>query len=371
MTSSRRYPFSNVPPRWRRLTTCAFPHATSRHFAWRNSTARDETLEVYEEVLGVTANNPYRDDSRLALARLAVAQKHPNEALKQFEALSREATKPALQAESALKAGLIARELGQLDTAATLLARASSLPAASPAVRADAQIAQLHLLYDANKYQRLLDIYNATKTSLPENIQAEAMLMAGNSLRQLARHTDAQAIYDEILARFPKSTQVFEARYQRIISLYASNGANFAREADDFLRVNTDPVKGDQVRLMKADSLFSRKDYPNAAVAYAALDNAGSLPSKYKAEASLPVGLLLRASPPAGENGGGVQSVHPGLSRASVHAEGAGATRRRLPAAQGLQKGASGFRLDHRRLPAGEGTRNRPAAESTHSWANG
>ena len=251
---------------------------------------RDETMEVYEEVLGVTANNPYRDDARLALGRLAIAQKHPNEALKQFEALSREATKPALQAESALKAGLIAKELGQLDTATTLLTRAFTLPAASAAVRADAQIAQLHLLYDANKYQRLLDSYNAAKNSLPENIQAEAMLMAGNSMRQLGRHTDAQAVYDEILTQFPKSPQVPEARYQRIISLYASNGANFVHEADDFLTVNNDPVKGDQVRLMKADSLFTRKDYPSAAVAYAALDNAANLPAKYKAEAAYRLG---------------------------------------------------------------------------------
>ena len=59
----------------------------------------------------------YRDDARQALARLAVAQKHPNEAFKQYEALSREAAKPAVQAESALKAGLIAKDLGQIDTA--------------------------------------------------------------------------------------------------------------------------------------------------------------------------------------------------------------------------------------------------------------
>lgn len=257
---------------------------------------REETMEVYEEVVGVSSNNPYRDDARLALARLAVAQKHPNEALKQFEALSREATKPALQAESALKAGLIARELGQLDTAGTLFNRAATLPAATAAIRADAQIGQLHLLYDSNKYQKLLEVYNASKSSLPDSIQSEAMLMAGNAMRQLGRHPDAQAIYDEILTQFPKSSQAPEARYQRIISLYASNNANFVREADEFLLINNDPVKGDQVRLMKADSLFTRKDYPAAATAYGALEHASNLSAKYKAEAAYRLGYCYAQS---------------------------------------------------------------------------
>ncbi len=251
---------------------------------------RDETAEVYEEVLGITANNPYRDDARLALGRLAIAQKHPNEALKQYEALSREATKPAVQAESALKAGLLAKDLGQFETAGTLLNRASTLPAASATVRADAQLAQFHLLYDTNKFQRLLDTYNAAKNSLPDSIQAEAMLMAGNAQRQLGAHTSARQIYDELLSQFPRSPQAAEARYQRIISLYASNDANFVREADEYLLINSDPTKGDQVRLMKADSLFTRKDYPAAATAYAALDTAGNLPAKYKAEAAYRLG---------------------------------------------------------------------------------
>ena len=250
----------------------------------------DETREVYEDVLSYKKDNPYRDDAHLALAQLAVNEKHPNEAFKQFSALAAEASKPALQAESALKAGLLARDLDQTDTADALLKRAAESSAATGAVRADAIIARLHLFYDTNKYKQLLEEYPGVRSALPEALQPEAMLLAANAQRQLGKHSDARAAYEELIIQFPRSAQATEARYQRVISLYASDDANFVKDADEFLTLNTDPVKGDQVRLMKADSLFKRKDYAGAAVAYNTLDDSQSLPPKYKAEAMYRLG---------------------------------------------------------------------------------
>lgn len=257
---------------------------------------RDETREVYEDILNISANNPYRDEAHLALARLAVEQKHPNEAFKQYEALSREAAKPALQAESALKAGLLARELEQNDTADALLARAAEMPAAAASIRTDALLARLHLFYDTNKYQLALSLYNASASALPAAAQAEATLIAASSQRQLGRHPEAQLLYARIVSDFPDSPQAPEARYQRIISLYASNAPEFVREADDYLLTNPAPVKGDQVRLMKADMLFKKSDYAGAAPAYAVLDGAVNLPAKYKAEAAYRLGYCYAQS---------------------------------------------------------------------------
>ncbi len=256
----------------------------------------DETREVYQDVLSFKNNNPYRDDAHLALANMAMADKHPNEAFKEYEALSREATKPALQAESALKAGLLARDLEQNDTAYALLKHATELPGATAAVRADAMIAQLHLLYDTNKYKQLLDEYPTVRPALPEPLQPEAMLLAANANRQLGKHVDARATYDELIIDFPRSPQAPEARYQKVISLYAADDPNFVAEADAFLGLNTDPVKADQVRLMKADSLFKRKDYSGAALAYSTLDDSSSLPPKYRAEAMYRLGYCYAQS---------------------------------------------------------------------------
>ncbi len=252
---------------------------------------RDETREVYDDIIGTPGENPYRDGARLAMANLAVSQKRFNEAFKQYEGLSREAAKPDLQAESSLKAGILANDLDQKDTALALYKRAIELPGATAQVRADAMVAQLHLLYDTNKYQQLLDVYPSLRPALPETLQPEAALLAANAQRQLGHHREARAAYDELITQFARTPQAAEARYQRIISLYAGDDANFVKEADEFLLVTTDPVKIDPVRLMKADSLFKSRDYVAAALAYGLLDNSASLSSKYKAEAAYRLGF--------------------------------------------------------------------------------
>ena len=257
---------------------------------------KDETREVYENVLSFTQDNPYRDDAHLKLAELAMNQRRPNDAFKQYEALSREASKPVVQADSSLRAGILAHELGQDDAAMTLLSHAASLPGGSAQLRADAMIAQLHLLYDTNKYKELLAAYPGMKYALTATLQPEAMLMAANAQRQLGRHQEARTIYDELITQYPNTPQAPEARYQRIISLYATDDPNFVREADDFLFANADPAKTDQVRLMKADTLFKRHDYQGAAPAYAALDGAVGLPPKYKAEAAYRLGYCYAQS---------------------------------------------------------------------------
>ena len=252
---------------------------------------RDETREVYDDVINTPGDNPYRDAARLAMANLAVSQKRFGEAFKQYEGLSREAAKPELQAESSLKAGVLASDLDQKDTALSLFKRAIELPGATAQVRADAMIAQLHLLYDTNKYQQLLDAYPSLRPALPDTLQPEASLLAANAQRQLGHHREAREIYDELITQFPRTPQAAEARYQRIISLYAGDDPNFVREADEFLLVTTDPIKTDQVRLMKADSLFKSRDYVAAAMAYATLDASTSLSPKYRAEAAYRLGF--------------------------------------------------------------------------------
>ncbi len=252
---------------------------------------RDETREVYDDIINAQGDNLYRDAARLAMANLAVSQKRFGEAFKQYEGLSREAAKPELQAESSLKAGILASDLDQKDTALGLFKRAIELPGATAQVRADAMVAQLHLLYDTNKYQQILELYPTMRPALPETLQPEASLMAANAQRQLGRHKEARAAYDELITQFSRTPQAAEARYQRIISLYASDDANFVKEADDFLIATTDPVKTDQVRLMKADTLFKSRDYVGAAQAYATLDGSASLSPKYKAEAAYRLGF--------------------------------------------------------------------------------
>ncbi len=168
---------------------------------------RDDTRQVYEEILAVTKDNPYRDDAHLALANIALSQHHPNEAFKEYDALSREGTHPGLQAEASLKAGLLAQATSGRTTPRSPCSTA--LPAsraATPPCAPRRILAQLHLLYDTNKYKQLLEAYPGIRPALPANTQPEAMLLAANSHRQLGKHAEARALYDDILDNFPRTS---------------------------------------------------------------------------------------------------------------------------------------------------------------------
>ena len=266
-----------------------------------------ETKELYAAIIATAGNNPYRDTARTSLAREYLAEKQPGEALKQYEELAKETSRVPLRAEATIKAGLLAREIaGQNeskspaaaalnDKAAQLLARGITLPEAG-ALKSTAQLELLHLYYDTNRYQDLVKSYVGFQSSQPEDKKPEAMLLAGNAQRQLGRHAEAQTIYDGLMAQFPNAKEAVEARYQRVVSLYSSNNPVFVQEADTFLAGNPDPVKGDQVKLMKADTLFKRENYAAAATAYAALENARNLPSKYRAETQYRLGYCLEQS---------------------------------------------------------------------------
>ncbi len=266
-----------------------------------------ETKELYTNVLAVPGTNPYRDTARTSLAREYLVEKQLAEALKQYEELARETARPALRAEATIKAGLLAREIAAQNEAKSaaatalnekavqLLTRGIALPEAGP-LRGTAQVELLHLYYDTNRYQELVKVYAGALSGLPEDRKPEAMLLAGNAQRQLSRHAEAQNVYDALMAQFPNSKEAIEARYQRVVSLYSSGSPVFVQEADSFLAGNPDPAKGDQVKLMKADTLFKRENYAAAATAYAALETARNLPAKYRAEAQYRLGYCLEQS---------------------------------------------------------------------------
>src|SRR5262249_1478840 len=146
------------------------------------------------------------------------------EALKQYDALASEAQKPALKAEAQVRAGLIAVDLAQtekgktdqamVDKATSLLQKARATPEAGK-FRPIAQIALLRLQYQTAHYAQLLTDYKKELPKLPEEAQPEAMLLAANSERQLGHSKEADQIYDDLIARFPKREEAKDAQYQR------------------------------------------------------------------------------------------------------------------------------------------------------------
>ena len=253
---------------------------------------RAETREVYERIANVTGENPYRDYARLSIARQAFADGRKAEALRQFDALSRDGSKESLKLEATLKAGLLASELGQYDGAATYLQRVIDWPGTeiNAATRSDARLGLLRLLYRGNKYEALIAAYHESSAQLSTENRAEALLLVGNSQRQLDRPAEALATYNQLLKEFPRSLQAAEVAFQRVVTLYTSNDPGLPKAVDAFLASNPEPDKADKVRLIKAEVLFKKAQYPEAAAAYTQVQESVYIEPKYRAEAMYRVG---------------------------------------------------------------------------------
>src|SRR5438046_2996200 len=173
--------------------------------------------------------NPYREEARWTAASILAGRGKKIDALKQYEALATEAQKPALKAESAVRGGVIALELvkpekgkidkAMADRATALLQKGRTLPEAGK-FRAIAQVGLRRLQYQTGQYAQLLADYKKEQESLPAAAQAEVLLLAANSQRQLGHTTEAERLYRQIIAKFPDREEAKDAAYQRLINDY-------------------------------------------------------------------------------------------------------------------------------------------------------
>jgi TolA-binding protein len=260
---------------------------------------KDEAGDIYQEVAEAGNPNPYREDARLTAAAILIGRGRKIDALKQYEALSNEAQKPALKAEAAVRGGIIALDLVQadkgkadkamVDRATNLLQKGRSLPEAGR-FRAIAQVGLRRLQYQSGQYAQLLGDYKKEQDKLPEAAQAEVMLLAANSERQLGHADKAEELYRQIIAKYPDREEAKEAAYQRLINIYNSDPAALFAEAEEFLKTNPTGERADQVKLLKAEALYKQQNYTEAVPIYAEL-RASQLSPKLRAESAYKLGL--------------------------------------------------------------------------------
>jgi TolA-binding protein len=259
---------------------------------------KDEACDIYLQVAEVKNPNPYREDARQSGAALALARGRKTDALRQYEALSNEAQKPALKAEAAVRAGLLAVDLqqpekGKIDKAmgekaAALLQKARALPEAGR-WRGIAQVGLLRLQFQSGQYAQLLADYQKVKEQIPEDAHAEVMLFAANSHRQLSHTQQAEEIYNQIIANYPNREEAKDARYQRLINVYNSDPNALLAEVDAFLQTNPTAERADQAKLLKAEAFYKQQKFAEAAPIYAEL-RSSQLSPKLRAETAFKLG---------------------------------------------------------------------------------
>ncbi len=217
---------------------------SARYFEARcleNLDRKDEAANVYLQVIDTKGANQYREDARLAAGSLLVARGRKAEALAQYEALSNETGKPALKAEAAVRAGMVALDLQQgdkgkpdkamTDKAMALLQKARGLPEAGR-WRGVAEVGLMRLLAQTGQQAQVVAEYKRGQDQIPEEVRPEMMLLAANSHRQLGHADEAETLYAEIVAKYPNREEAKDARYQRLINIYNSSPAELVAQVD-------------------------------------------------------------------------------------------------------------------------------------------
>src|SRR5216110_2319607 len=260
---------------------------------------KEEAANIYVQVAETGNPNPYREDARWTAASILAGRGKKIDALKQYEALATEAQKPALKAESAVRGGVIALELVQpekgkidkamADRATALLQKGRTLPEAGK-FRAIAQVGLRRLQYQTGQYAQLLADYKKEQEKLPEAAQAEVLLLAANSERQVGNSKEADALYRQIIAKFPDREEAKDAAYERLINVYNSDPSALSGAVDEFLATNPTNERADQAKLLKAEALYKQQNYNDAELIYGEL-RGSQLSPRLRAEAAYKLGL--------------------------------------------------------------------------------
>jgi TolA-binding protein len=260
---------------------------------------KEEAANIYAEVAEAGNPNPFREDARITAASIFAARGRKIDALKQYEALASEAQKPALKAESAVRGGMIGLDLVQADKgkldkamadrAEALLRKGRALPEAGK-FRAIAQVGLRRLQYQTGQYAQLLAEYKKEQGNLPEGAQAEVLLLAANSERQLGHSKEAEALYSQIITKYPDREEAKDAAYQRLINVYNSDPSALISAVDEFLATNPTNERADQAKLLKAEALYKQQNCAEAVPIYEEL-RASQLSATLRTEAAYKLGL--------------------------------------------------------------------------------
>src|SRR5438067_3973962 len=238
---------------------------------------KEEAANIYAEVAETGNPNPFREDARITAASIFAGRGRKIDALKQYEALANEAQKPALKAESAVRGGMIGLDLVQADKgkidkamadrAEALLRKGRALPEAGK-FRAIAQAGLRRLQYQTGQYAQLLAEYKKDQGNLPEAAQAEVLLLAANSERQLGHSKEAEMLYGQIIKKYPDREEAKDAAYQRLINVYNSDPSALISAVDEFLATNPTSERANQAKLLKAEALYKQQNCAEAVPIY-------------------------------------------------------------------------------------------------------
>src|SRR5580704_11831524 len=243
---------------------------------------KTDAATAYEDVAKFNGKNPYRDAARLSLAYIALENNQKQQAFDLFNQLGTDAVKAAVKAEALTRAGILAADLKQKDKADQLFKAAIALNAEGK-WKQIAELEEMKLQYEGDKFSQVLDSYAKSTNSLGDETRPSVMLLVANSYRQLGKQQKALELYNQLIHIYSNTPEAYDARYQRLVSLDALKDPSLVTEVDSYLATGPSRDRADKAKLLKAQTLFQQKRFEPAARLYLELTNS-SLAEAYKAD---------------------------------------------------------------------------------------
>jgi TolA-binding protein len=135
------------------------------------------------------------------------------------------------------------------------------------------EVAQFNIAwayFSREDYETALDEFRKFESKYPESqLMPRVLLNIGDTYYNLARFDSARLAYQRLITEFPKSLLIPDAMNGLQFSFQAEGKARQAIAViDSLLRLSTETVSGNELRLQKADILFSQGDTGGAVLEY-------------------------------------------------------------------------------------------------------
>ncbi|MEK0451346.1 MAG: hypothetical protein RL088_3614 [Verrucomicrobiota bacterium] len=237
---------------------------------------KTEARATYEDVSSITTGNPYQDASRLSVARLLTDAGRKDDALKWLTPLAAETTNPQIKVEATARTGLLLLDTGKVEEAEKAINAVLGMPEAD-LWKDDLSVALYQLLYEKKDFKGLVAKFDASESgkSLKLESRLRVLVIVGRAHSELGQKAEAMKIYEQIMSDFPATNQSREAAYARLGILYDTDDQRLLAEVNRFLNENPTAPQVENVSLMKAEVLFVKGDFANAAPIYQVLTEKG------------------------------------------------------------------------------------------------
>jgi tetratricopeptide (TPR) repeat protein len=244
---------------------------------------KSEAITAYREVAAQKEDNPYRERAIFDLAEADAKVGLTDSAYRQFRGLAETSQNPVVRASAAVKAGLLAIDHREFEQARPLLeaaAKNTELPVWSSA----AQAGLARLEYEAENYEAAARQASEILPQLPPAARPDVLLIAANARRQLGEQSEALALYDRLVSEYPDSPAAKDAGFHRLVSLVAQKDDRALGQIDAFLMSSAEESERAKATLLKAELLFSRDRFDEAAELYDKASTSSGA-EKYRADA--------------------------------------------------------------------------------------